>query len=102
MKTRLIPHTTLEASVLCLGTAEFGSAVDHRDDPGTPVDEIVLMLEDFRKAGKIRYAGLSNFTEARAEAARAASEKLHERNRARLSVGPTVSDFPDHRSKEND
>jgi aryl-alcohol dehydrogenase-like predicted oxidoreductase len=29
MKTRLIPHTTLEASVLCLGTAEFGSAVDH-------------------------------------------------------------------------
>ena len=174
MKTRLIPHTTLEASVLCLGTAEFGSAVDdalseniiekyldeggnvldtaeiyaswipgcdhrseeflgawlrkcknrdeiiistkgghprldsmdkprmskpvvegdlnsslrrlgiehadiywlHRDDLGTPIEEIVLMLEDFRKAGKIRYAGLSNFTEARAEAARVAAEKL--------------------------
>lgn len=174
MKTRLIPHTTLEASVLCLGTAEFGSAVDdalseniietyldeggnvldtaeiyaswipgcdhrseeflgawlrktknrdeiiistkgahprldsmdkprmskpvvegdlnsslqrlgiehadiywlHRDDPGTPIEEIVLMLEDFRKAGKIRYAGLSNFTQARAEAARVAAEKL--------------------------
>jgi aryl-alcohol dehydrogenase-like predicted oxidoreductase len=174
MKTRLIPHTTLEASVLCLGTAEFGSVVDdalseniietyldeggnvldtaeiyaswipgcdhrseeflgawlrktkhrdeiiistkgahprldsmdkprmskplvegdlnsslqrlgiehadiywlHRDDPGTPIEEIVLMLEDFRKAGKIRYAGLSNFTEARAEAARVAAEKL--------------------------
>jgi hypothetical protein len=28
MKTRLIPRTTLTASVLCLGTAEFGSAVD--------------------------------------------------------------------------
>jgi aryl-alcohol dehydrogenase-like predicted oxidoreductase len=174
MKTRLIPHTTLEASVLCLGTAEFGSAVDdalseniiekyldeggdvldtaeiyaswipgcdhrseeflgawlrkrknrdeiiistkgahprldsmdkprmskpvveedlnsslrrlgiehadiywlHRDDPGTPIEEIVLMLEDFSKAGKIRYAGLSNFTQARAEAARVAAEKL--------------------------
>jgi aryl-alcohol dehydrogenase-like predicted oxidoreductase len=174
MKTRLIPHTTLEASVLCLGTAEFGSVVDdalseniietyldeggnvldtaeiyaswipgcdhrseeflgawlrktknrdeiiistkgahprldsmdkprmskplvegdlnsslqrlgiehadiywlHRDDPGTPIEEIVLMLEDFRKAGKIRYAGLSNFTQARAEAARVAAEKL--------------------------
>ena len=28
MRTRLIPHTTLEASVLCLGTAEFGSVVE--------------------------------------------------------------------------
>ncbi|MEA3163454.1 MAG: hypothetical protein QOE88_1272, partial [Verrucomicrobiota bacterium] len=28
MRTRSIPHTNLEASVLCLGTAEFGSAVD--------------------------------------------------------------------------
>ncbi len=174
MKTRLIPHTTLEVSTLCLGTAEFGSALDdalseniigkyldaggnvldtaeiyaswlpggdhrsekflgawlrkrknhdgiiistkgahprldsmdkprmhkpvveadldsslqrlgidcadiywlHRDDLGTPIEEIILMLEDFRKAGKIRVAGLSNFTEARAEAARVAAEKL--------------------------
>src|SRR5882757_7073782 len=28
MRTRLIPRTTLEASVLCLGTAEFGSVVE--------------------------------------------------------------------------
>jgi aryl-alcohol dehydrogenase-like predicted oxidoreductase len=174
MKTRRIPQTTLEASVLCLGTAEFGSGVKdalaesiienyleaggnvldtaeiyaswlpdgahrsetflgtwlrkrknrngiiistkgahprldsmdkprmsrpiveadlnsslqrlgidcadiywlHRDDHGTPIEEIILMLEDFRKAGKIRYAGLSNFTEARAEAARVAAEKM--------------------------
>ena len=174
MKTRPIPHTNLTASELCLGTAEFGSAVDesssdkiletyldaggnvldtaeiyaawlpngehrsetflgnwlrknknrdqliistkgahprldsmdkpriskpvvesdlnsslqrlgidhadiywlHRDDPSTPVEEIVSMLEDFRKAGKIRYSGLSNWTQERAEAARAAAEKL--------------------------
>ena len=174
MKTRLIPRTNLTASVLWLGTAEFGSAVDdstaeriietyldaggnvldtaeiyaawlkngehrsenflgvwlqkrknrdgliistkgahprinamdkprmskpivesdlnsslqrlgidcvdiywlHRDDPGTSVEEIVLMLEEFRKAGKIRHAGLSNWTLARAEAARVAAEKL--------------------------
>jgi aryl-alcohol dehydrogenase-like predicted oxidoreductase len=174
MRTRLIPRTTLEASVLCLGTAEFGSVVEdslseiiidryidgggnvldtaevyaewvpggshrseeflgrwlhkrksrnglilstkgahprinsmdkprmsrndvesdlnsslqrlgvdyvdlywlHRDDPGTPVEEILLMLEEFRKAGKIRYAGFSNWTQIRAEAARAAAEKL--------------------------
>ena len=174
MRTRLIPRTTLEASVLCLGTAEFGSVVEdsfsetiinryldaggnvldtaevyaewipggshrseeflgrwlqqrksrnglilstkgahprvdsmdkprmsrddvesdlnsslqrlrvdyvdlywlHRDDPGTPVEEILLMLEEFRKAGKIRYAGLSNWTQIRAESARVAAEKL--------------------------
>jgi aryl-alcohol dehydrogenase-like predicted oxidoreductase len=174
MKTRPIPHTNLQASELCLGTAEFGSAVDesvsegiiktyldaggnvldtaeiyaawlpdgehrsetflgdwlrrnknrdqliistkgahprldsmdkprmskavvesdldsslqrlridhadiywlHRDDPGTPVEEIVSMLEDFRKAGKIRYSGLSNWTQERAEAARTAADKL--------------------------
>jgi aryl-alcohol dehydrogenase-like predicted oxidoreductase len=175
MRTRLIPRTDLEASVLCLGTAEFGSAVEdsvseaiidryleaggnvldtaeiyaewipggshrseeflgrwlrqrksrnglilstkgahprinsmhlprmskqdvefdlnsslqrlgvecvdlywlHRDDVSTPVEEILLMLEEFRKAGKIRYAGFSNWTQARAEAARIAAEKLH-------------------------
>jgi len=174
MRTRLIPRTTLEASVLCLGTAEFGSVVEdslsetitnryldsggnvldtaevyaewipggshrseeflgrwlrkrktrndlilstkgahpkldsmdkprmskkdvesdlnsslqrlgvdsvdlywlHRDDPGTPVEEILLMLEAFRKAGKIRYAGFSNWTQPRAEAARVAAENL--------------------------
>jgi aryl-alcohol dehydrogenase-like predicted oxidoreductase len=174
MKTRPIPHTNLEASELCLGTAEFGSAVDdsvseeiiktyldaggnvldtaeiyaawlpdgehrseiflgnwlrknknrdqliistkgahprlssmdkarmsktvvesdlnsslkrlgidhadiywlHRDDPSTPVEEIVSMLEEFRKAGKIRYSGISNWTQERAEAARKAAEKL--------------------------
>jgi aryl-alcohol dehydrogenase-like predicted oxidoreductase len=173
MKTRPIPHTNLEASELCLGTAEFGSAIDdsvseeilktyldaggnvldtaeiyaawlpngehrsesflgnwlrknkkrdqliistkgahprldsmdkprmskavvesdldsslrrlgidyadiywlHRDDPGTPVEEIILMLEDFRRAGKIRYSGLSNWTQDRAEAARVAADK---------------------------
>jgi aryl-alcohol dehydrogenase-like predicted oxidoreductase len=174
MKTRAIPRTNLTASVTCLGTAEFGSALDpsssekiietyldaggnvldtaeiyaawvpngehrseaflgewlrksknrdrvivstkgahprldsmdtprmskpvvesdlnsslqrlgidyidiywlHHDDPGTPVEEIILMLEDLRKAGKIRYSGLSNWTQARAEAARIAAEKL--------------------------
>jgi aryl-alcohol dehydrogenase-like predicted oxidoreductase len=174
MKTRLVPRTDLTASVLCLGTAEFGSAVDdstaerivdryieaggnvldtaeiyaewlpggshrseeflgrwlrkrrspeglilstkgahpridsmdrprmsitdvqsdldsslrrlgvdhvdiywlHRDDAGTPVEQILLMLEGFRKAGKIRYAGFSNWTHTRAEAARLAAVRL--------------------------
>jgi aryl-alcohol dehydrogenase-like predicted oxidoreductase len=175
MRTRLVPRTNLEASVLCLGTAEFGSNVEdsvsetiinryleaggnvldtaevyaewipggshrseeflgqwlrkrksrdglilstkgahprlhamhiprmskqdvesdlnsslrrlgvdcvdiywlHRDDVATPVEDILLMLEEFRKAGKIRYAGFSNWTQARADAARTAAEKLN-------------------------
>jgi aryl-alcohol dehydrogenase-like predicted oxidoreductase len=48
----------------------------HRDDPGTPVEEIVLVLEEFRKAGKILYAGFSNWTLNRAEEARIAAKKL--------------------------
>src|SRR6202048_3565865 len=174
MRTRLVPRTTLGASVLCRGTAEFGSVVEdsvsetiinryleaggnvldtaevyaewipggshrseeflgqwlrkrksrdglilstkgahprlhsmpiprmskqdvesdlnsslrrlgvdcvdiywlHRDDVATPVEDILLMLEEFRKAGKIRYAGFSNWTQTRADAARTAAEKL--------------------------
>jgi len=49
----------------------------HRDAPQIPVEEILLMLEDFRKAGKIRYAGFSNWMEPRAEAARLAAEALN-------------------------
>jgi aryl-alcohol dehydrogenase-like predicted oxidoreductase len=175
MRTRLVPRTSLQASVLCLGTAEFGSGIEdsisealidryleaggnvldtaevyaewlpggshrseeflgqwlrkrksrdglilstkgahpqvnsmdiprmskqdvefdlnsslrrlgvdcvdiywlHRDDVSTPVEEILRMLEEFRKSGKIRYAGFSNWTQARAEAARIAAEKLN-------------------------
>jgi aryl-alcohol dehydrogenase-like predicted oxidoreductase len=40
------------------------------------VEAIILMLEEFRKAGKIRYTGFSNWTQTRAEAARVAAEKL--------------------------
>src|SRR5258708_8817673 len=48
----------------------------HRDDPSTPVEEVMLMLEDFRRACTLRYRGLSNWTQPRAEAARLAAEKL--------------------------
>jgi aryl-alcohol dehydrogenase-like predicted oxidoreductase len=49
----------------------------HRDAPGYPVEEILETLETFRKAGKIRHAGFSNWTQARAEEARQAAERLH-------------------------
>ena len=33
----------------------------HRDDPGKPVEEIVDILEDLKKEGRIRYYGFSNY-----------------------------------------
>jgi len=48
----------------------------HRDAPGYPVEEILQSLESFRQAGKIRYAGFSNWTHARAEEARRVAERL--------------------------
>jgi aryl-alcohol dehydrogenase-like predicted oxidoreductase len=48
----------------------------HRDAPGYPVDEILETLEGFRRAGKIRHGGFSNWTQVRAEEARKAAQRL--------------------------
>ena len=48
----------------------------HRDSPGHPVEEILQSLEGFRKPGKIKHAGFSNWTQSRAEEARLAAERL--------------------------
>jgi aryl-alcohol dehydrogenase-like predicted oxidoreductase len=48
----------------------------HRDDPGTPAEEILLTLEELRQQGKFRYAGFSNWIQSRAEEARVAAERL--------------------------
>ncbi|MGA8480628.1 MAG: aldo/keto reductase [Chthoniobacterales bacterium] len=71
-----VVESDLNSSLQRLGIDQIDIYWLHRDDPGTPVEEIILMLEDFRKAGKIRYSGLSNWTLARAEAARVAAKKL--------------------------
>jgi aryl-alcohol dehydrogenase-like predicted oxidoreductase len=74
--SKAVVEADLDSSLQRLGIGHADIYWLHRDDPGTPVEEIVLMLEEFRKAGKIRYSGLSNWTEGRAEAARVAAEKL--------------------------
>ncbi|MEA4970746.1 MAG: aldo/keto reductase [Candidatus Pelethousia sp.] len=43
----------------------------HRDDPGTPVSEIMECLDDARKAGHIRYYGCSNWALPRIKEAQA-------------------------------
>jgi aryl-alcohol dehydrogenase-like predicted oxidoreductase len=69
-------ESDLNSSLLRLGVDYVDLYWLHRDDPSTPVEEILLMLEEFRKAGKIGYAGFSNWTQPRAEASRIAAEKL--------------------------
>ncbi|HEY0791856.1 MAG TPA: aldo/keto reductase, partial [Chthoniobacterales bacterium] len=66
----------LEKSLQTLGVDHVDLYWLHRDDPQTPVEEILLMLDGFRQAGKIRYAGFSNWELPRARAALDAARKL--------------------------
>ncbi len=66
----------LDGSLRRLGVERVDLYWLHRDAPGYPVEEVLQSLEGFRQAGKIRYAGFSNWTEARAEEARQAAERL--------------------------
>ncbi|GAA2611536.1 aldo/keto reductase [Streptomyces tubercidicus] len=52
---------SVEASLRRLNTGHIDLYWVHFPDLITPVDEIVAALDDLVRAGKIRYAGLSNF-----------------------------------------
>jgi aryl-alcohol dehydrogenase-like predicted oxidoreductase len=52
----------LEASLRRLGTDHIDVYQCHRWDPDTPVEETMAALDSFVRAGKVRYAGCSNFT----------------------------------------
>jgi aryl-alcohol dehydrogenase-like predicted oxidoreductase len=67
----------LDSSLRRLGVERIDLYWLHRDAPGYPVEDILESLETFRQTGKIRYAGFSNWTQARAEEARQAAERLH-------------------------
>ena len=66
----------LDSSLQRLGVEHIDLYWLHRDSPGYPVEEILESLDTFRKAGKIKYAGFSNWTQSRAEEARLAAERL--------------------------
>jgi aryl-alcohol dehydrogenase-like predicted oxidoreductase len=66
----------LDSSLQRLGVEHIDLYWLHRDSPGYPVEEILESLATFRKAGKIKYAGFSNWTQSRAEEARLAAERL--------------------------
>ena len=66
----------LDSSLQRLGVECIDLYWLHRDSPGYPVEEILQSLEGFRKEGKIKHAGFSNWRQSRAEEARLAAERL--------------------------
>jgi aryl-alcohol dehydrogenase-like predicted oxidoreductase len=69
-------ESDLDSSLQRLGVDCIDLYWLHRDAPGYPVDEIMETLESFRRAGKIKHAGFSNWAQARAEEARQAAHHL--------------------------
>ncbi|MDR2101359.1 MAG: aldo/keto reductase [Treponema sp.] len=66
----------LEESLKDLGTDHIDFYFLHRDDPSVPVEEILDMLETFKKEGKIGFYGCSNWDLSRiTEADRAAARR---------------------------
>jgi aryl-alcohol dehydrogenase-like predicted oxidoreductase len=69
-------QSDLDSSLRRLGVEYIDLYWLHRDSPGYPVEQILESLEAFRRAGKIKYAGFSNWTQSRTEEARLAAERL--------------------------
>lgn len=59
----------LNSSLECLQTDHIDIYFLHRDDVSVPVSEIMPILNDFYKSGKIHFIGVSNWTYDRIEAA---------------------------------
>ena len=55
----------LEESLRVLGTDYIDIYFYHRDNEEVPVSELIDIMEDFKKQGKIRYYACSNWTTAR-------------------------------------
>ncbi|HYE27348.1 MAG TPA: aldo/keto reductase [Allosphingosinicella sp.] len=65
-----------EASLRRLGVEAIDLYYAHRDDPGTPVEEVMAAFDALVRAGKVRTLGASNFTANRLAEALAASDRL--------------------------
>jgi aryl-alcohol dehydrogenase-like predicted oxidoreductase len=69
-------ESDLDSSLQRLGVDSIDIYWAHRDAPSIPVEEILLALDGFRKAGKIKNSGFSNWHQNRAEAAREVALRL--------------------------
>jgi aryl-alcohol dehydrogenase-like predicted oxidoreductase len=68
-------RSDLEASLKDLGTDWIDCYFLHRDDPSIPAEEILALLETFKKEGKIKFYGCSNWKLSRIEEADAAAAR---------------------------
>lgn len=73
--TRECLQTDLEESLRTLGLDTIDFYWMHRDDESRPVSEIIDMLEELKKQGKIRWYGASNFKLSRVREAAAYAQK---------------------------
>ncbi len=71
---RKVIETELAKSLKTLGVSCVDIYLLHRDDPKTPVSEIIDTLNECKKAGKIRVFGVSNWTHERIAEANAYAE----------------------------
>jgi aryl-alcohol dehydrogenase-like predicted oxidoreductase len=65
-----------EASLQRLGVETIDLYYAHRDDPDTPMEEVLEAFDRLVRAGKVRALGASNFTAARLAEALAVSDRL--------------------------
>jgi aryl-alcohol dehydrogenase (NADP+) len=66
----------IDASLRRLGTDYIDLYQLHQDDPETPIEETLRVLDDLVKSGKVRYIGCSNFLAYRLARALGRSEAL--------------------------
>jgi aryl-alcohol dehydrogenase-like predicted oxidoreductase len=64
----------------------------HRDDPGVPVEEILSVLEEHRRSGRIRAYAASNWSTARLSAAMAAAKRHGWQGFSASQIGWSLAD----------
>ncbi|MCI6536605.1 aldo/keto reductase [uncultured Eubacterium sp.] len=74
---RRVIETELAESLQALQTDCIDIYLLHRDDPKTPVSEMIDTLNELQKAGKIKVFGVSNWTHERIEKANAYAKEHH-------------------------
>jgi aryl-alcohol dehydrogenase-like predicted oxidoreductase len=67
----------IDESLRCLNTEYIDIYWLHRDDTSKPVEDILLMMEDFVKSGKIRFYGCSNWRAPRIAEALACARSMN-------------------------
>lgn len=75
--TREDIEADIHASLKNLGVETLDLWYLHRDDPSVPVEEVLTLLEDLKRAGKLRFYAASNWKTPRLREAQAAAQTLN-------------------------